>query len=136
MRFVIHDERVLTQQPSMQGATPPAVAVAREKQAAADHIHRANYNRGARWIFAPLAVVLALPAKRANGQRAVVGSNRATQRGERLPNPGQGTFTTQAVGESVSLFGRLIYDYSPVDYPDEAPWQAGCALLGLGSQRK
>jgi hypothetical protein len=70
MRLVVHQQRVLTEEPGMQRPQPEPDAVSVEKQAAPDHIHGADDDRRTGRIGRPLAIIGELAPKRADRQRA------------------------------------------------------------------
>ena len=74
MRFVEHQQRIRAEQSRVIGPHPAAHPVALEQQARANHVHRADDDRGRRRVFEPLPVIRVPAAQGADPQRAIVRS--------------------------------------------------------------
>jgi hypothetical protein len=137
----MHDERIVRDQPSVEGTHLPAdVPVAREQEAATNHIHCADDDGGARRIGLPFAIVGQFASKGANGERRSILVMVYTQLIQRPSNPAGDAGRIerlQRVAQLERLVCRLIHDCPPVDHIDQPPRQphlAGGGLLGKRNQ--
>ena len=122
MRLIEHYRRVVPEQPRVQRAAPPPVAVAREQEPRADHVHRPHDDRGTRRVAAPRPVVGEPAAQHPECDRALGGEGCA--RVERAHERGQ---LRDPVDPRLDCRGRLVHDCAPIDDVHDAPGELGVA---------
>ena len=126
--LVEHDDRVVSEQACVQGPAPPPIAVAREQEPRADHVHCPDDDRGTRRVAAPRPVVDEPPAQHPEPDRALGGEGCT-----RVERPDERRQLCDPVYPRPDRGGRLVHDCAPINDVHDAPGELAVAQPAQGA---
>lgn len=146
MRLVEHDKRVGADESRVIGAHLAGNAVTFEKQPRADHVDRADDDRGRSRVFQPCAIVEEFPAQRGNGKVLVALEAQPALQFSRdlfrlrasgcVFDPGEvGGFAIERVAQLLRLLRRLIHHGAPIHDISKPPRQLLAGVIRRASPR-